>query len=93
MSQFDVVGQKWFAAVPLRRMPSFYPLAAVESGTSTGDDGVKMRVEVQLLVSRVQHHQSRRVKLSLLTESRFQGSPGTAKQQIVKCLAIPQDQW
>ena len=87
-SQFDVVGQERFFSVPLRRMPSHDPLAAAESGTATGDDRVKVGMEAQLLVSRVQDHQGRRLKLSLLPQRRFQRAPGTAKQQIIKRLSV-----
>ena len=90
-SQFDVVGQERFFSVPLRRMPSHDPLAAAESGTATGDDRMKVGMEAQLLVSRVQDHQGRRVK-PLLPQHGFQRPPGTAEQQIVEFLAIAQDQ-
>ena len=44
-------------------MPSHDPPAAIQSGAATRDDNVKVWVETQFLVSRVQHHFGRRLEL------------------------------
>ena len=75
--QCDVVRQVRFLAVAFGWMPSHHPPAAIQRGASARNDGMNVRMETQLLVSRVEHHHGRRLKLAFPSQGFCQRPPGT----------------
>ena len=82
-AQLPVISQIRFLAAAMLGMPGDLPALAVQSRTGPGDQGVKMRMMLQLLVSRVQDHQRRRMELAGPAKFAVECRPGTAKQQTI----------
>ncbi len=92
VSQQIRVGQVRLASATMLRMPSNFPATTIDCRSGSGYQGVQVRMMLQLLVSGVQHHQRRRVEFSGATKFAIEGLPSTLEQQVVKCLAVAQDQ-
>ncbi len=84
--------------VRLRTSPLLFALAAdpsaptIERGASAGDHRVHMRVSVQFLIPRVQHHRGRRFEPLFVLDSLLQRTPRTLKQQVEHRSTISQSQ-
>ena len=91
-SQQNRVGQVRLASTTMLGMPGDLPATASDGRSGSGYQGVQVRMVFQLLVSGVQHHQRRRVEFTGATKLAIEGLPSTLEQQVVKCLAVAQDQ-
>ena len=90
--QLPVISQIRFLAAAMLGMPGDLPTLAVQSRTGPGDQGVKMRMMLQLLVSCVQDHQRCRMEFTGPAKFAVEGRPGTARQQAVQFGSVTQNQ-
>ena len=88
-----IIHQERLLAVSLSRVTARDPTSAVQRRSPSRDQRMNVRMMVQLLVSRVQHHQGCRMKLPFLTQHLVERLPGTWEQQVVQLTSIPQNQW
>ena len=92
LAQLHVVGQIGFLAASMLRMSRGLPAATVGCRSASGYQCVKVRMVLELLVPRVEHHQRCGVELSRPPQLGVECFPGTAEQEVIKLTPIAQDQ-